>query len=713
MAVKDWISLGVLVALAMPFPVSGKEDSSVSVEFVSKKADDSASTEKDSSIEGPEIDESEEPQPPAALEPIPDALPPAKKETAPPQPAPAKPKPTATPTPKKIPPAAAPPPIEIPKLLPDRPAPSPRTSEPLEAVSMPGPQIEYQPAGKEYTPSQNQKATLQPGERLRWKYSQDEEWRILEAYAQTEVKLLDHHYEISGNFFHSFRDGNNRIQVPTIAEARDRRDHPEGLDAVRANLRLFVEVDQAAPKAPAPEGNCLVWQKGKLWLNDLAAGEVDSVIPNAKGAVDHLEITSLIPGVIFVLTPPSQIFVYAVKVDFEGEIFKVIGREKGRADASIEKLAKLLQLADTPEKRTWCEGRMAYEQEQSNLQSQKQMLYESFLQGNLDALGVIRSGQPLPHIQMAKAVYRHENLELSAGLFSDHLGKCIVPANAFLWINESIPTPNTPFTLEVLDQSDPAFVGFDTHFRTEGEKLIAEERYKGSTAWVPRDVVIDIYHYATFRPPQPEGPPVYLLDVTMDITGGLKRLNKEQPASARVGTVQLTPDVFRIEITPQLLTGSGPMEKIVREILLQPLSLRAWYAGRRVHIRDAFEMIPILPDELMNEIEEAADELGMRVYEFEKPKRAANPTYAFEPFRIGIELARTITPGQMHLDITLENEAGDKVQVVREVFPKVDVLDYAARAVAVNRTNARLSEFHPLTLSEWIESRKPRTLMSK
>ncbi|MBK7493990.1 MAG: hypothetical protein IPI28_00790 [Candidatus Omnitrophica bacterium] len=91
--------------------------------------------------------------------------------------------------------------------------------------------------------------------------------------------------------------------------------------------------------------------------------------------------------------------------------------------------------------------------------------------------------------------------------------------------------------------------------------MIAEERFKGSTAWVQRNVVVDLYYYATFRPPQPQGPPGYLVDVTMDITGGLKRLNKDQMVSARLGTIQLTPDLFRIEVSPELLIGTGPMER--------------------------------------------------------------------------------------------------------------------------------------------------------
>jgi hypothetical protein len=684
------------------------------IEFVPKDKTDSAPKESSSIIEGPgieggEVEDLEEPLPPPALEPILDS-PPSPKKTTPVLAAPppeTKPAPTPTLRPLSLPtrPPLAAPEIKSAPLVP------PTMKEGESALgNLQDVRVEYQPAAGSYEPVPVGNRILEAGERLRWRYLKDSDWRVFEAYGKSEVKFLDHHYEVSGNFFHSFRDGANRIQVPTIREARDRRDHAEAVSAPRLNLRLFVEVDTLAPKAPAPLGNCLVWQKGKLWLNDLVSGEVDSVA--AGGLVDHLEVSALIPGVIFVLTPPSQVFVYAVKVDFGGEIFKGIGIEKGRADRELGEAAKLMQLADSPEKQLWCEGRMAYEQEQSTVQSQKQQLYESFLRNETDGLGLIRSGFPMPHIELAKMGYRHENLDLSVGFYSDHLGKCLLPANAFLWVNEAVPTPGTPFSFEVLDQSDPAFVGFDTRFRTEEQKLLCEERFKGSTTWTARDVVVDIYHYATFRPPQPAAPPNYLLDVTMDITGGLKRLNKNQTVTARLGTIELTPDQLRIEINPQLLLASMPLEKIVRDIMLQPLRLRDWYSGRRVRIHDAFEKVSMLPDEVLDEIEKSADELGMRVYALEKPNRASNPAYKFDPLRLGIELARTINPGEMKLEVALENEGGEKVQVLRTLHPKFDVLDLAARSVAINRANARLSEFRPLTLAEWLDSRRVHSLLS-
>lgn len=115
---------------------------------------------------------------------------------------------------------------------------------------------------------------------------------------------------------------------------------------------------------------------------------------------------------------------------------------------------------------------------------------------------------------------------------------------------------------------------------------------------------------------------------------------------------------------------------------------------------------------LLGEIENAADELGVRVYEAEKPKRLANPSYLFEPQRLSISLARTTTPGELHLEIDLENVDKETVRVVRSIFPKVDVLDFAARSVASNRAYVRLEDFRPMTLGEWIEARQPRTLMS-
>lgn len=707
MKIRLLITLIFAVAL---FSAARAEDDGLSIQFV-PKSDESKPSSGSSIIEGPDLGEIEEPRQPPVLEPLspPPALE-ARPTTAP------KPVPTATPLPLKPAPTSTPipaPPVESrevihsERLVPETSTPPVIEKREVASVSI---QVEHQASGGQYTPRQVKDLVIQSGERLRWRYSRDTDWRILEAYGSTEIHLSPTHYEISGNFFHSFRDGVNRVQVPTIHEGRERRDKPESIGSERLNLRLFVEVDAAAPKAPAPQGNCVVWQKGKLWLNDLVGGEVDCLVDGKM--VDHLEVTSLIPGMIFILTPPSQLKVYAVKVDFEAEIFKVIGREKGRADRETAEMARLMPLADTNEKRLWCESRMAYEQEQSTAQTDKQRLFEMFLNNQLDAFGLIRSGFPLPHIQMAKTIYRHENLELSVGLFSDHLGKTLMPANAFLWINEAMPTPSTPFSYEIVDQSDPSFFGFDTRFRADGSKLIAEERFKGSTAWVQRNVVVDLYYYATFRPPQPQGPPGYLVDVTMDITGGLKRLNKDQMVSARLGTIQLTPDLFRIEVSPELLIGTGPMEKIVRDIIMQPLDLRGWYSGRRHRIHEAFEKALLIPDEILDQIESAVDELGVRVYEVEKPKRLSNAAYIFEPARLGIALSRTTVPGELHLDITMENQAQEKVQVTRRLYPKVDVLDLAARSVAMNRAFTRLEDFHPMTVAEWIEARQPKSLLS-
>lgn len=596
--VRRWLSFALILLFVFPVPFFAEDDSQLKIEFIPKKSNDKPTG--GSIIEGPEIGQSGEPLKPDALEPItePD-ISTAPKEDPTPTPTLIRPRPTRIPPsiPKPTPEGRAEESIRSERLVPETssPATSPPTVVERSTTRLSDIQMEHQPSGGTYTQRVMTEGTLQPGERLRWKFPKDTEWRVLEAYGATNVHLLPSYYEISGDFFHSFKENTNRVQVPTLHEAKDRRDRPDLIGSERSNLRLFVEVDASAPKAPAPKGNCVVWQKGKLWLNDLVGGEVDALVDGKM--VDHLEVTSLIPGLIFILTPPAQIKVYAVKVDFQDEIFKLIGREKGRADRQVEEVARLLQMADTPEKQTWCESRMAYEQEQSRLQSDKQSLYQMFLRNELDAWGLVRSGQPLPHIQMAKTIYRHENLELSVGLFSDHLGKTILPANAFLWINESLPTPATPFNLEIVDQSDPAFLGFDTRFRAEGERLIAEERFKGSTTWVPRSVVVDLYYYATFRPPQLQGQPGYLVDITMDLTGGLKRLNKEQATSARLGTLQLTPDLFRIDIAPELLLSGGPMEKIIRDIILQPLDLRGWYTGRRSRIHEAFEHASLLPDE--------------------------------------------------------------------------------------------------------------------
>ncbi|MCG3197727.1 MAG: hypothetical protein HUU16_21430 [Candidatus Omnitrophica bacterium] len=710
--VENWMRLLIVAGfLAFPFMAPGQnEDGPLSINFVDEQPKEDEPIQGGSVIEGPAVEDQGEPEPPAALEPIPNLPAPSVETIAPPTPTPApiRSEPMPAREIRESPPArtTSPPVIRSQE-------PSPRLSTEPDSISALSSSVvvELQSAKTgQYEPRAGNQFTLQAGERLRWKHGKDQEWRVLEAYGPTEVRLLGTHYEVAGNFFHSFRDGSSRVQVPSLREARDRRDHPRSIDPRRANLKLFVEVSTSAPNAPPPDGNCVVWQKGNLWLNDLVAGEVDSAL--SDGQVDHLEVAANIPGLIFKIVPPADLLFYAVRVDFEGEIFKELGRLKGQADAEIERVGRLMQMADTPERRLWCEARLAYEQEKSTFWGDRQRFYDFFLRNELDAFGLVRSGHPLPHIELARAVYRHSNLELSVGIFSDHLGKVLLPADAFLWINEAVPITGTPFAFTISDKSTPSFMGFDTRFRGEQDKLAAEEKFSGSTAWVPRNVVVDIYRYATFRPPQPDGPPAYLVDVTLDITGGLKRLNKDQSLSARLGTIQLTPDQFKVEMAPDLLAASGPIDKIVGDIILGPLGLRDWYAGRRSHLHDLFEKVPMLPDEIVDELEEAADELGMRVYELEKPKRASSGSYVYEPHKASLTLSRTTVPGELRLEVVLQDEAGESVRVDRVVRPKIDVIDFAARSVAINRGKGRLEDFRPMTLAEWLDSRKPRSLLT-
>jgi len=564
--------------------------------------------------------------------------------------------------------------------------------------------IEFQAKGGRYSTmlpeGGGNSRSIQEGERLRWKYPRDNEWRVLEAYGATQVSFNSSHYEISGDFFHSFRDKNRQVQVPTLSEARKRRDTPRVISQHRENIRFFAEVDTSAPKAPPPDGNCAVWQKGKLWLNDQVSGSVDSIV-GGEG-VDQLSVETMTPGMIFVLVPPSQILAYAVTVDFEAEIYAEIGRKRGLADAEAHRIGTLLQLAKSPEEAAWCNARVAYEQGESVFWEQRLQMYNHFLEGQLDSFALIRSGHPIPHVQLASVFYRHENVELSVGVFSDYQGRCVLPANAFLWINDSIPPGATPFSLEILDQSDPPFLGSDTRFRTEGDTLLAEEKTKGTGTWVARDPVVDVYRYARFSPPQPGGPPVYLVDVTADISGALKRLNREGPTSFRMGTIQLTPDQIRIDLQPQALPVPARMDSIVTDILMEPLDIRGWVSARRRRLREVFEKAPVLPDAVLDVFEEAVDELALRVYEIEGSSRAAGGGYRFKPTRVSMTLSRTPQPGEMALEMVMSNKEGKSASVVRTVRPEIDVLDFAARSVALNRSKARIQDFRPMTRQNWL-----------
>lgn len=710
-AVRPMFVGGLLFLLLSAAPTAAQEGEGGSIRFAEE--DSSPPSAPKSFIEGPTLALPENPSPPDELEPLEPPLPsnPAPPVAPAPTAAPAVPTPTWTAIPKPAAPTATPrlPGSTLPITSPPRPsAPAPeplisRPPSPAPAVSSPLVTIEMQSETGAYESMPGKDTSLRAGQRVRFQYPGDQDWRLLESYGNTEVHFLQHHYEVVGNFFHTWRDGENRVQVPTLKEARDRRDDPDSVDTGRLNFRLFVEVNQQAPKAPAPEGNCLVWQRKKLWMNDLVGGSVDSALQS--GAQDRMEVTAFAPGLIYVISPPSQIAIYAVKVNFEAEIFKVLGREKGRADAEIARLTNLYNLAKTPEEQGWVESRLAYEQEVSGREAQRQAAYESFLGSQIDAFGLIRMGLPVPHVQLAEFKYEHENLQLKAGFFSDNLGKCVVTANALLWINEAVPLPSTPFAFEIVDSSDPAFVGFDTRFRGEGDQLVAEERFKGSSAWVARNVVTDLYYYAAFRPPQPSAPPGYLVDLTVDITGGLKRLNKDRVVTARLGAIQLTPDQFRVDFMPQGLVASGPTEEIDEQIIIQPFRLRDWYAGRRVRIHDVFESVTIIPDELLDEVEKAVDEVGMKVYQLEKPRRVANPAYVYKPIGVSISLARTTKPGELSLEVNVKNEENETVSVTRAIHPDIDVLDFAARSVALNRTNVRFPQFRPLSLSEWVRTR--------
>jgi hypothetical protein len=519
----------------------------------------------------------------------------------------------------------------------------------------------------------------------------------LEAYDVTMLRLFDHHYEIGGDFFHSFRHENHRVQVPTMDEARKRTAVSQ--DSQKRQVRLFVEVDSSAPKAPKPVGDCLVWQKDKLLLNGVASGEIETVV--APGKIDHLELASLTRGVIYGLDPPSTISLYAVQVDFEEKVFAELGKEKGQCDSEAAKLAQLLEAANTEARRTWCEARLAYETEKSQVFEERRQWYELFFRGELDSHNLIRGGHPMPHVQLAQTSFRHGNLDLDVGIFSNHQGEVLCPAKALLWINNAVPFSGTPFSFEIVDMSDPDLVGFDTRFASDGSNLVAEERAAGSNDWVAREYVIDTYWYAAFQPPQPDGPPEYLLDVTVDVTEGLKRVGREMMVNGRLGTVQLTPDFLRVDLRPNLLISPIPMDKFLREVLIGPLDLRGWISGRRTRIHQVFDKASILPDAVLDPFEDLADELAMRVHQVEKEKKQRSTSWKFEPANLTMTLSRLPTPGQMSVECVFESTSGELVRVSRVIQPEFDLIDFAASSVAANRMNNEFHQLHRLPLSEW------------
>ncbi len=558
--------------------------------------------------------------------------------------------------------------------------------------------IERGPLGGDYRPFEPKEARLEAGERMRWKYATDLEWRVVKAFGPTQVELEDHHYKIGGNFFHSFREGSQRIQVPTLREAWVRENNPQAVLPDQTTIKLFVQVDSSAQKAPPPDGNCAVWEKGNLLLSDRVSGEIDSVV---GGKIRHLEVESLTPGMIFGLQPPSNVFTYAVKVDFEQEIFANLGREKGRSDSELHTANQLLQVADTSGRVEWAQGRIAYEQAKSTYLEEQKQYYDLYLRGDLDSITLIRSQHPLPHVQFANIIYRHENLELTAGLFSDQLGKVLIPANAFLWINQARPVSGTPFEFEIVDKSDPSFVGYDTRFRSEGSQLIVEEKAKGSSSWVPRDITFDTYTYAAFKPPQPDLAPEYLVDLTQDMTGGLKRLDQEMIVNGRIGTLRLTQNDLRIDLNPELLISPVSMKDLHRNILIGPLDLRGWIFGRRTRIHEAFMKVRIIPDEVLDPFEDMVDEIALKAYRIEKERRTREPLYQYAPVKMVLKLSRTQQPGGFLTEISLEDSTVTNVSVARTIAPGFDLIDFLARSVALNREETDLAEIRPLSYAEW------------
>jgi len=560
--------------------------------------------------------------------------------------------------------------------------------------------IEHSFAGGEYRPFEPQETRLEAGERMRWKYPADLEWRILKAFGPTQVQLEGRQYKIGGNFFHSFRDGSRRIQVPSLEEAWVREHNPQAIFPDQVTVKLFVQVDSSAEKAPPPDGNCAVWEKGNLLLSDRVSGEIDSVV---GGKIEHLHVESMTPGMIFGLQPPSNVFAYAVKVDFEREIFANLGREKGRSDSELQKANQLLQVADTSSRVEWAQGRIAYEQARSAYLEEQRQYYDLYLRGELDSINLIRSQHPLPHVQFARVVYRHENLEIATGIFSDHLGKVLLPANSFLWINEARPLSGSPFEFEIVDKSDPPFIGYDTRFSSDGAQLVVEERAKESGSWVPRDITFDTYTYAAFKPPQTGLAPEYLLDLTMDMTGGLKRLDQEMIVNGRIGTIRLTQNDFRIDLNPELLISPVAMKDLHRNIMIGPLDLRGWIFGRRTRIQEAFMKVRMIPDEVLDPFGEMVDELALKAYRVEKEKRTRESDFQFTPVKMVLKLSRGQSPGDFLAEISMEDPNLNNVGVARMVSPGFDLIDFLARSVALNREETDLAEIRPLSYSQWRE----------
>lgn len=576
--------------------------------------------------------------------------------------------------------------------------PAARSDRPIERTEDARVIIEHRPAGGEFRSGEPAGGLLSAGDSMRWKYTNDLEWRILTAFDSTQVEIQAHHYKIGGNFFHSYREGSQRVQVPSRKEAWVRENDPQALLPDQKSLKLFVQVDAGAPKAPPPDGNCAVWEGGKLLLSDRVSGEIDSVV---GGRIKNLQVESLTPGLIFGLQAPSQVSLYAVKIDFEQEIFANLGREKGRSDSEFQKANQLLQVADTPARVEWAQGRVSYEQARSQYLEEQRQYYEMFLRGELDSISLIRSQHPMPHVQFARIVHRHENLEVTAGLFSDHLGKILVPANAFLWINEARPVAGTPFDLEIVDRSDPPFVGYDTRFRADGSQLVVEEKAAGSSNWLRRDIAFDTYTYAAFRPPQPGVPPEYLVDLTLDMTGGLKRLDQEMIVNGRIGTLRLTANDFRIDLNPELLISPVPMSDLHRNILIGPLDLRGWIFGRRTKIHQAFMKVRMIPDVVLDPFEEMVDEIALKAYRIEKEKRARDARFQYTPAKMVLKLSRSVEPGVMLVEISMEDKDSNTVQAARSIAPGVDLIDFLARSVALNREETDLAGFRPLSGTEW------------
>ena len=111
--------------------------------------------------------------------------------------------------------------------------------------------------------------------------------------------------------------------------------------------------------------------------------------------------------------------------------------------------------------------------------------------------------------------------------------------------------------------------------------------------------------------------------------------------------------------------------------------------------------VRMIPDEVLNPFEEMVDELALKAYRVEKEKRTRSSTFQFIPAKMVLKLSRATQPGTLLAEVSMEDQNLNSVSVARTLGAGIDLIDYMARSVAMNRGEINLVDIRPMSVSEW------------